>query len=142
MKFGAQVKEDGSLTIWNRQGLIDWIKSLAGKDVVLDVSVHKRKGSRKTHAYYRGYVLPEIHQFYKRHGNEISIEEVHEMMKFRFMLREKIDPDTGELLGQYIPSSADFLQEEWNEYLEQIKRWAAEMGLYLLDPNEQAKMEI
>ena len=67
-------------------------------------------------------------------------EQVHELLKFKFLKTEIANQETGEFI-EYIRSTTDLSTVEFAEYIEEIKIWSAEMfGIKLPEPNEQ--MEI
>jgi hypothetical protein len=74
-------------------------------------------------------------------GIEMSKEQTHEMLKYKFIKREFITSD-GDIL-QIIGSTTELSTKEFNEYIESIQIWSAEyLNVNIPDPNEQTEIEI
>lgn len=141
MIYNAKV-EGGRLKLTNKAGFINDMAVFEGKDLVLTVERKRKKRSLQQGRYYWGCVVPIIRQGLIDAGWERdkigSSEQVHELLKYLFCKKiEVFNEDTGEVLE--LPATTTQLSTtEMMEYLEDIKKWAAEfLGVYIPDPNEQ-----
>jgi hypothetical protein len=86
-------------------------------------------------------MLPIVKEGLKGVGIDMSKEQTHEMLKYRFLKREFITSD-GDIL-QIIGSTTELSTKEFNEYIESIQIWSAEyLNVNIPDPNEQTEIEI
>lgn len=75
-------------------------------------------------------------------ANELgySKDEMHEICKFKFLKKEKIDEKTGELF-QYIGSTATLGKGEFVDLVDSLIRWSAEtFNIVLPLPNTQTEI--
>lgn len=137
--FG-NIDESGKMTVYNREHFVNDLKLLAGS--LIQIVVNKAgKRSSPQNRYYWGAVLPIVRQGLKDLGTEMNTEQVHTLMKFKFLLIEYVTND-GEVLKS-IGSTKDLNKEQFNEYVEQIKQWSAEyLNVYIPDPNTQTEIEL
>jgi hypothetical protein len=126
-RFKAKVTEEGKLLVYNQKVFWAYMKRLAGHDVVVDIYLGRAVRSQPQNRYYWGVVVAILAEEcgYQR-------EEMHEALKWKFLRLE--DPD------HPIPtvrSTTDLTTQEFEEYLEQIRIWAAsELGVVIPMPNE------
>lgn len=126
---------DGRLVLDARQAFLEAVRGLDGKLVVLELR-QSRSRSNQQNRYYWGAVLPIVQDGMKAVGVSMSIEQVHELMKYKFLQIEYVTND-GEII-QSIGSSKELSPPEFNEYIERIQQWASEyLGITIPDPNEQ-----
>jgi hypothetical protein len=86
--------------------------------------------------YYWGVIVDLIHRQLVSDGWEVSKEDVHEMLKVKFAIKEIFNEATGEVM-QSIRSTTEMSTTEFDSYNEDCKKWAAEtLDLYIPDPNE------
>lgn len=98
---------------------------LEGSQVEVVLRKHKRNRSNQQNRYYWGVV---IHLLAEHCGYEQ--EEMHDALKQKFL---RIHDDT-EL--PTVRSTASLNTAEFTEYIEQARRLAAEMGVYIPDPGQ------
>lgn len=101
----------------------------------LVVTVHRVPPKKQTEHIRRYYwsLLRLIHRFLIDSGyNEFSLDDVHELMKEKFMRREFVDYLENSVYTE-TPSTTILEQQEWYEVLENIKHFWAEKGLNLPD---------
>jgi len=140
VKAFGHVDDAGKMTVFSRDHFINDLKALSGSLIQIVVS---KAGKRSTpqNRYYWGAVLPIIREALKDLGMQLSTEQVHDMMKFKFLLVEYVTSD-GDVIKS-IGSSKHLTKEQFNEYIESIKQWASEyLNVYIPDPNEQTQIEI
>ena len=66
-----------------------------------------------------------------------SSQDVHDYMKYKFLKEPVVNEDTGEVLYERINSTTDLSTAEFNNYIEVVRKWAAEnLDIYIPDPNE------
>lgn len=76
-------------------------------------------------------------------ANELgySKEEMHEILKFKFLKAELADTKTGEVF-EYLKSSANLTTVEFSTFMESLIQWSAEtFNVVLPMPNEQIGIE-
>jgi len=72
-------------------------------------------------------------------ANELgySKEEMHSIIGYKFLKREKIDESSGEVF-EYILSTSKLTTTEFSNFMEEFIRWSAEhLNIILPSPNEQ-----
>jgi hypothetical protein len=91
--------------------------------------IRERKTTRSlaANAYYWGVVIPA---FCELTGYEK--DEMHEVLAMHF-LRIEDDPLTGAPRRERTPNCST---PKFQEYVDRLRRFGAEMGLYIPDPNE------
>lgn len=143
MNFTGEISEDGKLTIINRKGFLEHIKTLSGKKVVINVVKKISQRSSPQNAYYWSCVIKLVSQGFKELGHDLTKEGVHEFLKNRFLKQEIINPNTGEYIGDRIRSTTELNKSEFADYIAEIQRFAAEyLNIYIPDPNTQTTINI
>ena len=67
-------------------------------------------------------------------------EEMHEICKYRFLKRELVNENTGEVY-EYLKSTTDLTTVEFSELIEVVIQWSAEsFSIILPMPGEQLSM--
>jgi len=128
-KIFGQINEKGKFIPYNQDQLIQAFKKLSGKRAEITVRPETKSRTNEQNRYLWGVV-------YKYISEEIGYEpeQVHELMKFKFLKIEilvKGNPET------VIRSTTDLSTEEFNQYVERIVRWAAEfLSVSIPEPNE------
>lgn len=130
--------EHGKLILEAREAFREEIRRHEGRQIVLEVR-QSRKRSNQQNRYYWGAMLPIVQQGMKELGVIVSIEQTHELLKFRFLKSEYVTND-GEII-QTIRSTTELSPPEFNDYIEYIKQWSAEyLNIVIPDPNEQTEI--
>ena len=126
--FAAEVLEDQTLRFINPAKLKQHLLPLKGQIVMVTAEKLRKHRTDDQNRYYRGVVLKTIADHSGYSGQE-ELEALHYEMRRRFL------PNRGRL---NIPVSTTALDTvEMTEYIENIRRWAAEeLQLYIPDPNE------
>lgn len=126
--FAAEVLEDLTLRFINPAKLKQHLLPLKGQIVMVTAEKLRKHRTDDQNRYYRGVVLKTIANHSGYSGQE-ELEALHYEMRRRFL------PNRGRL---NIPVSTTALDTvEMTEYIENIRRWAAEeLQLYIPDPNE------
>lgn len=128
--FRGFVNLQGELKLEDSIGWRGFLLHLKGKRVGVTVKPERKHRTLQANAYYWKVVLGLIAEW---SGHER--EEVHDAMKEKFLSRTTIDFPGGKRLV-VSPSTAELDTVEFQVYLDRVKRWAAEQGLNIPDPNE------
>lgn len=139
LKYFGKVT-DGKLVIFSRAEMVNDMEAV-GNAFVEIVIKHAGKRSNLQNAYYWSAVIPIVKEGLKDLGIDMSKEQTHELLKYKFLKREFITND-GDIL-QSIASTTELSTKEFNEYIEFIQIWSAEyINVNIPDPNEQTEIEI
>ena len=146
LTFRIQVAEDGSITEnYGSRAFRNQLKDFAGEDCKLTIGKWRKARSLPQNAYYHGCVINAVIDGlvdigYPKH--ELSHEIVHDMLKEKFLKKEIISEQTGEVItvGQ---STSRLSTVQFMEYLADIQQWANEfLGIVIADPEQQAILEL
>jgi len=77
-------------------------------------------------------------------AKEIGYEpdELHEICKFKFLKKERVDEATGEIF-QYVGSTAKLNKTEFSDLIFDFRKWVVEtFSINLPDPGESFEMQI
>lgn len=139
MKFefstSAYIK-DGQIMVRNRQQL--QAEALASGLNEFEVVVRKKVKSRSSEQNKWYWACVTII------GNELGYErnQMHEIIKYRFLKSEAVDKKTGEVF-EYLKSSAELTTTEFTEFMDGLIRWSAEtFNIVLPMPNEQTSLTL
>jgi len=125
--------ENGKLTFLDPEKYRQLISSQSG---IVDVIIKKVSSPRsnRQNRYYWGIALKLISEH-----TGYTIEETHEVLKYIF-LQKHIDfekKDGSVERASYVQSTTTLNTQEFETYLENIKRWASiNLGVVIPDPNE------
>lgn len=126
--------QNGKIT----KGRNDLIKALSkheGKEILITIEKLSRKRTNQQNRY--------IHKLFSIFtsslndlGNDFLMSEVKSICAAKFLVEEKTDLSTGEIL-QRVRGTSELKTYELNEYFENIIAWAADtFGIILPLPNE------
>ena len=139
LKYFGKV-DDGKLTIFQRNDMVSGLQNLGSGFVEIIIRLAGKR-STPQNRYYWGAMLPIVKEGLKGVGIEMSKEQTHELLKYKFLKREFITSD-GDIL-QSIGSTTELSTKEFNEYIESIQIWSAEyLNVNIPDPNEQTEITI
>lgn len=133
--------EGGKVKIENRADFVRDMHLLEGLNLTITVEQRKNKRSNKQLGYYFGVVIPLIHRSLVDIGWSISdfpdSDSVHIYLKTKFCPPVEIfNKDTGEIITMP-PTTKVLTPKEMEDYLESVKRFAAEyLSLIIPDPNQ------
>lgn len=103
-------------------------------------AVDRRSSSQNR--YYFGCVVPAIKAGLKEGGMDLTTEQTHEVLKFRFLKRDVPMGGDGEFVTMVESTSALDVME-FVEYTDCCIQFAAEyLGVVIPPPGEQAEMEL
>lgn len=144
MKFECVLPPNGKLRIKKRTEYDTYVSSLVRDkdvDIILDISVKRKRRSLPLNNYYWGVVVEMITDCLKNDlGWEVDKDITHQILKERFLYTEAVDPN-GEVYK--IPKkSSELTNSEFLEYIENCKRFGVvSLNIYVPDPNEQLEIE-
>lgn len=132
------VIQNGMLPAAVQQRLAAVLSRMEGKRIILTVREQKRRRSLNQNAYYWGVVVEMVTGMFREAGNNVNPEEVHEFLKLRVgkLSRVMVTPH-GEVVKS-LASTTSLSTQEFEVYLEKVRAWAAEFGLVIPLPNEEA----
>lgn len=103
--------------------------------VVFSSSVARR--SKPQNRYYWGVVIDLITEKLCSDGIETTPQKTHEILKYKFLKKQEIDENTGEVLAEYLQSTTELEKKEFIEYITKIQAWSAEfLDMIIPDPTE------
>lgn len=73
-------------------------------------------------------------------GNNFRPSEIKELLKFKYLLVDVVNSDTGECLGQRVRGTSELTKEEFSEFVEKVIQFASELNIRLPLPNENIEM--
>lgn len=121
-KFSAAIKAK----------MIEHLISLTGKDICVEITERDKRSNQQNRYWWQLMTILE-----KEHPGAMRKEEWHEVCKYKFLKRERVDESTGEIL-EYLKSTTDLNKKEFNELIEQLQIWASmTFGINLPDPEQQ-----
>lgn len=97
-----------------------------GRDIEVIVRRKKKHRSSPQNRFYWAVVVPMVRAGLKEIGEILSLEQVHELLKFRHIREQRIDENTGEVAFEYTRSTAELTTVEFAEYIERCAQFAAE----------------
>lgn len=110
-------------------------QAFAGKEIEVQVQRKRKHRSNLQNSFYWGVVVPMVQAGIKELGDMVTTEQVHEFLKMRFLKRQRIDEQTGEVIYEYAQSTAALTTVEFMEYISHCQQFAAEyLGVTVPDP--------
>jgi NinB protein len=129
---------NGRIPLETSQAVAAAIRRMEGKRLVISLREQKRTRSNNQNAFYWAVVIPLVLEMFVEAGNDTNPEEVHLFLKENVggsvCVKVLLTPD-----GKRCPvlrSSADLSTAEFEDFLERVRAWAAEMGTQIPLPNE------
>lgn len=128
--FHGFVNPQGELKLEDPVAWRGFLAKLQGKRVAVTVKADRKHRTLQANAYLWKVVYGLIAEW---SGHEP--EEIHEAMKEKFLNRTTLDlPNMKTLVVP--PSTASLDTVEFAIYIDRVRRWAAESGVNIPDPNE------
>ena len=128
--YYSEVKE-GKLQKNVREKIVNELSVFEGKRV--EIKIEKIRSKRSTRQNRLWWLYMTI--ISKEIG--YTKDEIHEICKFKFLKKEKVDENTGEVF-EYIGSSSGLSKSEFADLITDLIRWASEtFGIILPIPDEQ-----
>lgn len=131
----SHVDDFGKLTR-NRKLLAETLLKFKGKDIEIIIEKKRKKRSIRQNRLLWLYSTIIANDT----GN--SKELIHEVIKYKFLQKEKIDEITGEIF-KYVGSTTELTTTDFAGFIEEIIRWAGEtFSISLPLPNEQLEINV
>lgn len=132
----------GKLHVANREFMVKWIESHAGKFITIKMKVRTSKQTHKMMGYYRSVCLPMITEGWNELGNRFTHNQVHQMLNNMFNYEEVETPNGG--FVQIPKSTADLDTYEFSQqFLAAIREFAAiELYVNIPDPDKDWKSKL
>lgn len=121
--------EKTELKLINPQRFQEYLYTLNGKEVEITVA---EKGRKRTNRSNR-YLWSGVYKPLADHLGYTS-EDIHELMKDMFSPKKEMK--IGKDVRLVSCSTTELLTTGFSEYIEQIKKFGAEQGVIILDPEE------
>lgn len=117
------------------------LKDFEGKKVEVTICNQRKHRSNEQNRYYWGCVVPIIKNTLREAGNEFSTEQVHDLLKYKFLRTDlKVNEGTGEVLER-VKSSTELSTSEFMDFIASVQRWSSDFfGVTIPDPNEQLQL--
>lgn len=118
--------------------LLEAISQAGDTKLVLTLKVQKKRRSLSQNAYLWAVVYPAIADVFRRHGNAVDVDDVHEYCKANVAKLKQVfvTPDGEVLTGP--GSTAKLTTKEFTDYIEAVRAWAAStLGIGIPAPNDQ-----
>ena len=112
------------------------LHSFEGKRISIKLDKIKSSRSHQQNKYY--WVCVTIL------SQEIGYEknELHEILKYKFLTKEKVDEKTGECYN-FVGSTTKLNKTEFGEFVAELQRWSSQtFNVVLPDPNEQVMLDL
>lgn len=103
------------------------MQEFSGKEIEVTIRRKRKHRSDPQNRYYWGVVVEMIRAGMKDMGDELTPDQVHEFLKWRFLRAQRIDETTGEILYEYAGSTTKLGTIQFSEYVEKCCQFAAEM---------------
>lgn len=134
LKYYSNVSNEGKLQKNVSEKIALELKEFSGKRV--EITIEKLRSTRSSRQNRLWWLYMTI--LSKEIG--YTKDEMHEICKFKFLKREKVDEKTGEVF-EYIGKSSKLTKSEFADMTTDLIRWASEtFNIILPLPDEQ--MEI
>lgn len=109
-----------------KQMLLSKVRDLRGRWRIAFTQHRPRRTDRQNRMYWPCVVQP-FADFLRSQGESYTDDDAHEFMKAKFLMRDVIDPRTGEIVGQIPQSTTKLNTEEFYDYVEKCVAWLADM---------------
>ncbi len=125
-----------------RNRFIEAAHKMRGKKRVAIVNYRPRRSDMQNMYYWPCIIVP-FKNWLKEQGHESVTEDVaHEMLKTKFLKKELIDEKTGEVVGEYVQSTATMDFVDFWDYVEQCVRFLGEFcDIYVPPPDKNWKLK-
>lgn len=133
---------NGKLTR-NRNQLTEAIKSFEGNTITITLDKAKKKRSNPQNSFLWGCCYPIVQSCLKETGNNFTIDNVHDLLKMKF-LKESVlvNEETGECIER-IKSTTELSTTDFCLYVSEIQKFTEEwFGVLIPDPSTELKLEL
>lgn len=132
---------NGNLKVYNRKLFDKELLLYEGKEVSIIIDRKRKTRSIEQNAYLHlmfTIVTTELNNL----GNKFTMEQVKELLKFKFLVIDEYDESTGEVIGQRVKGTSELTTTELSVFIEEVIRYCAEtFHIQVPFPNEQISIE-
>lgn len=112
-------KESGEVVYFGFETLEEIMKNLPPERYRIEIKrYHNQRGLEANRYYWKLIQIAADFIGYER-------EELHEVLKYKFLKRTKVYEDTGEIY-EYIKSTSKLSKQEFSEYIDICKRYLSQ----------------
>ena len=135
LTYFARVDDNGVIQGLDRKKFAREVKELfSGKSIEITVRRKKKHRSVQQNRYY--WLVVTILSDY----TGFTKDEMHAILRSKFLRAEKVNEDTG-VVYEYVKSTTELTTVEYEEYLDDVRRFAAqEFNMNVPMPNEQIEV--
>ena len=132
--------KDGSLRLNKHDYIKPILKSLEGKELVVNLSVYHTKRTTQQNRWYWGVVIPTIIRYLLEESDkEYTKEDIHdymvtELLRPRIMTRDVLDR---QVITYEVKRVSAMTTKEFSEFVINIQQHWAERGLVIPDPEQK-----
>ena len=138
-KIKIHTKVENGITKHNYQ-IREAIRKFEGQHLTIVLYKSEKKRSNEQNSFYWGVIVPIMKQGLLDCGYRMTIDEVHEYIKGKFCITEKVNEETGEIIS-FAGSTTDLSTTDFMAMFEEIKQFAAEfLNTEIPDPGEKLKI--
>jgi len=124
-----------------KYALLNRLRRLEGPHRISVVQYRPRRSDRQNHYYWPCFIKP-FADFLRDQGEQVTDQHAHDLLKNKFLQREAVNPETGEIIGTYTESTTQLDTAQFNEYLDRVSYWLHDMfGIVVPDPDEYHETE-
>ena len=113
----------------------------SGKDIEITIEKKRKKRSLDQNAFFHGPVIETAIKGFAAHGEILTLTEVKEFFKFRFLRVRKVDKESGELVYEYSKSTAKLKTHEFCLFLDNCLDFMAQYLEVQIPPTEAEKYQ-
>lgn len=127
----------------NRKALTTAILQFNGKEIVITIEKRKKKRSNEQNKYYWGVIVILIKNAVREAwGENMTILQVHEMLKKELNYIEKVNENTGEII-KIAKSTTENSTVDMENYHEDCRKFALDwFNVEIPLPNEDLTLEL
>lgn len=113
----------------------------SGRDVFITIEDDVERRTPNQNGYYWAGIVEPITDKFNELGERFDTDTVHEILKYKFLRVIIPDEQTGEVLIEYVRSTASLKVYEMSFYMEDCIRYAAEDLELVIDPPRKRRAD-
>lgn len=119
----------------------DLATNLINRNVIVTVEDAAGSRSPNQNSYYHAAIVAPICRRFNELGERFDINDVHEILKFKFLRQFKVDPETAETMFEFVRSTTSLKVYEFSLFIDDCIRYAAEDLALSIDPPHRRRNE-
>lgn len=143
LEYFGNVDDQGILKLTNRTGFANDLALFKNHEVKIIIEL-KSKRSLEQNSYFHAVCLPIVRSHLLDLGwkEARSSEWVKDYIKFHCLIKEYINPETGEVMKS-LGKTSGLSTSEFKEFVEDVQHWAAtELDLIIPDPGQKLSLDL